>query len=300
MARLSRQRCRTDDRDRAQLLLIGAFGVAVLLLVMAGVANTVTYTAVTDDREHPTSRDLAAFQEDLRRGVEGIRERVNEGSESYGARVRQFADSVDGWGAVTDREHLRDATGVTVTVEETTEGSRITQTAEGRPLTNAEGDGDWTLVESTDETRSFTLELDRESLTEEPCAEACFELAVDGEVVSVSQSAVTGSTGRCDIDSDPVRIDAVDGTLDGEECAALDDIEQAQEEGDSDRIQYRNGENASGTYRIVVRGSVPDDEDYSDGQPSVTPIIYSAEVGFDYRSPRLTYANVVTVEGDDG
>jgi len=288
--------------DRGQFLLLGAFGVAVLLLVLAGVANTVAYTETlaTHDDARPTSRDVSAFQEDAQRGVVGILERVNDGSGDHDTKVSRFDRSVDNWQRGADREHLADATGIDVTVQETTNESRITQSSD-RELTNAGGNENWQLAREIEQTRSFELRLDRRSLTDRSCSSnECFELIVDGRTVSVSQSEITGPTSDdCDVDSDPVTIDVVDGTVNGEVCEALDVIETAEDGSDSYEIEYRNGENATGTYRLTVREATVEENNYGPA-PSVTHVIYSAEIAASYRTPRLTYTNEsIPVAEDD-
>jgi hypothetical protein len=289
--------------NRGQFLLIGAFGIAVILIAFAGVINTVTYTETlaTQDSIQTTSRDVSAFQEDVRQGVDGVLQRVNGGSGDYETKTSRFRDGVDNWENAADKEHMTDVVGVTVTVTGTTNGSSITQSTV-RDLTNADGAENWELTDSVPEMRRFRLELDKESLDTADCrSSSCFEFVVDDGAsswqVSVNQyyvRVVGPTSGLCTIDSDPVTIDIIKGTVDGNSCEPLTAIDEASGPYD---IAYQNGANASGTYQLVVKGKV-DGGDYSDdGDPSLTPFIDSAEYGVRYQTPQLTYANDFRVSG---
>lgn len=288
--------------NRAQLLLVGAFGVAVILIAFAGVMNTVAYTdaLATQDSTNTVSRDVSAFQEDVRRGIDGVLDRINDGSGDYDTKVRRFGGSVGNWDAATDRQHVTDVTGVSVTVTDTTEGNSITQSTVGN-LTNADGEADWQLADSIGDTRRFRLELDRDSLDASCSSSSCYEFVVDGDStrrVSVSRSAVIIDgpvSGRCQIESDPVTIDIVGGTVNGDRCGPLTVTESASSPYE---IRYRNGRNASGTYRLDVQGTIDEDDYDDDGSPSVTPFIYTAEYDIRYRTPRLAYSNDFRIRGD--
>ncbi len=305
MARLTWvPRPHSPSTDRGQLLLIGAFGIAVVLLVFAGVLNTVTYTESlgTEGSEYPTSQEVTGFQEDVRSGIDGIMIRVNNETGNYSTKATRFTDSAGNWSDATRKEHVSDVTGANVSVSGTSEGSRITQSS-SRTLTNASGTGNWTLAESVPDTRRFTLRLNRSSLVTGSCTNnTCYELVVEDSVnntwnVSVNQSVVLvegpDSSGQCAIRDDPVSIDLTGGTVDGRDCAPLTFAEGVSDPYD---IRYRNGNDANGTYQLTVNTTVANDTDYApDGSPSVTPAIYDATVRISYRTPRLAYSNSIRV-----
>lgn len=295
----------TPVDNRGQFLLVGAFGIAVILLVFAGVLNTVTFTEslATQDGDHATSRDVSAFQEDVRRGTTGILERVNTGTGDYSTKEARFTDSVGNWSGGTDQEHVSDVTSVAVTVSGTSEGSRITQSTV-RTLTNASGKDDWTLAQSVPDTRRFLLRLNESSLDLGSCVTGtCYELVVDDGTewrVAVNQSAVTvfgpSSSGQCAIQDDPVTINVTGGTVDGQDCEALTFAEGVSDPYD---IRYENGINATGTYRLIVNTTV-NEMDYTDsGSPSVSPAIYAAVLQIRYRNPQLTYENQIRIAGGE-
>lgn len=300
MARLRRSE-RSGDGDRAQFLLLGAFGLAVILLVFAGVLNTVAYTEnlTAAPGDQPTSRDVDTLQEDVRRGLGGLMARVNDDAAAYSTKADRFARGVANWSRGLDREYVLGVTGVGVSVRATTEGRRVAQSTV-RPLTNASGAGNWTLAASVPDVRRFRLVLDRGSLADGPCAGGCYGVVVDdGDTtwrVSINQSAVSvdgPGGGRCPVGSDPVTVDLTGGTVDGRPCDPLrfaGGLEQPY------AIGYRNGGNATGTYHLVVNATGIADADYNaSGSPSVSPAIYDAAVNVTYRSPQLSYGSVIRI-----
>ncbi|MFB6189504.1 MAG: hypothetical protein ABEI57_06440 [Halapricum sp.] len=307
MARLSADRrpSRGAFDDRGQVLLVGAFGIAVLLLVFAGVLNTVTYTEAlaTQGGDHRLDRDVVAFQQDARHGVEDLLDRVNDGTGTYSTKAARLDRSVGNWNDAVARQYAADVTGVTVTLVDSTNGSRIVQSAPA-PLTNANGTSNWTLARSVTGTRGFLLELNTTSLTSDACGSgACYTVVVDDGTdtwtVSVNRSAVVvdGATpGTCAISADPVTIDVTGGTVDGQPCSPL---QFADGVSSPYTISFRNGENATGTYRLSVETSDVPGDDYAATGPTVSQIVYDASVRVTYRTPQLTYANVLRVEGGE-
>lgn len=292
--------------ERGQLLLVGAFGLAVLLLVFAGTLNavTVTETVATGGDRSPEARAVAALQDDVRDGVGGLLVRVNDDDAGYATTVDRLERRVANWSDAVARAHAPDATAVNVTVTGTTEGSRVHQSTT-RPLTNASGVANWTLASDVDGIRRFSLTLDRDSLPAAACGGGdCYELVVAGAggdalTLRANRSAVLvdgpAGSGRCDLDGATATVDVTAGTVDGRACAPLSFDGGPSAPYD---VRYRRGASANGTYELVVTataGEVADGDFNGTGAPSVDPAVYAATVEFDYRSARLSYANRLRV-----
>lgn len=307
MADLSRRwPSAVDGSRRGQLLLVGAFGLAVLLLVLAGVLNTVTYTEslATQEGDLHGGRDVAVFQSDANRTARDLVGRANANeSMDVAAKKSAVERGLEDWGDATSRHHAVDATGASVTVLAVRGGDRITQESEGS-FVSADGADDWTLATSASETRDFQLVVDRASLASERCDNAsCFELVVNGSSeawrVAVNRTAVVvdgaGSGGTCPVDSDQVRINVTAGTVDGEACAPL-----AFVDGLSDyRIEYRNGSQAAGVYRLTTTGSAVSSNLNADAAPTSEPVVYDVTFRVTYRTPELDYETELRVTGGE-
>lgn len=289
--------------DRGQFLLVGAFGIAVVLLVFAGVMNTVTFTeSLATQDATPDSSEVTALQADTRTGADGLLARVNDDGVGYAETVDRLDRGVGNWSRGVGRQYARGATAVTVTLVDTARGSYVSQ-ATTRNLTNATGVGNWTLTESVSEVRRFRLQLNASSLASGSCTSgACYELHLDGGQwrLAVNRSTVVVETptggGQCPVTADPVTIDVTGATVDGQGCPALEFTSNVSTPYD---IAFRNGTEAAGTYRLVVNDSV-DASDYdATGEPSVSPAVYAAFVEIRYRSPGLTYANRLRVAGGE-
>lgn len=290
---------------RGQLLLVGAFGLAVLLLVLAGVLNTATYTEslATRGGDLQDGRDVAAFQADAERTVRTLVRRVNANEAmSVDAKRRTVRESALDWSDGAGRHHAVDVTGTNVTVLAVTEGARIRQEDE-RAFESAGGEGNWTLATGVSDTRSFRMQVTNSSLESGNCDVAsCFELVAndtdspDTWRLSLNRTTLTvdgPESGTCEAGGDPVRINVTAGTVGGEECAPL-----SFADGLSDyRIEFRNGSNARGTYRLTVRGDAETANLNADSPPTYREIVYDVAVRITYRTPRLSYEAEPRISG---
>jgi hypothetical protein len=310
MADLSVSGGRSVSSDsRGQFLLLGAFGIAVFLLVFAGVLNAVTLTEslAVGTGDESTSRDVAAFQTDAKHAVEELMVRINNGSATAATKATRLDSSVSNWSEAVRRQYVTGVTTVEIEVADTDEGSLITQSTV-QSLTNASGTGNWTVATGVADTRRFRMDLNTSGLVDESCETGqCYEMAVDDGTetwtVAMNRTTVTvdgpGGTDQCAVQSDPLTLDFTGDTpaVDGQACEALLFADGLSPPYD---IRFRNGENATGTYELTVNASVTDDGDYAaDGSPSVDPAIYATYLQVTYRTPDLAYANEIRIaEGE--
>jgi hypothetical protein len=306
----------SDGCDRAQLLLVGAFALAVLVVALALVTNGAaqTETLATDRTDAGDLRDAVRFRDDVRRGLGGIVDTVNRnGDDDYGALRDDLNASVEEWERLAARGSAGD--GVGVSVELTNDpltsderGSRISQTPE-REFTDSNGTANWRLASSVDRTRAFEVNVSRANLSS-GCG-GCFTVVAENGTAtwraqftrgpSEIQVAVDGPTGAetCTIPADSTVVDLSAGTVPDRSCSFPAFAEGL---GGPYNITYQNGDAGTGTYALVIDTDEPlvDDSPYAATGPSLSRAIYSADVTVRYRTPSLTYTTTVRVTPGDG
>jgi hypothetical protein len=275
----------------------------VLLLVLAGVANTVLLTESTAGRPDATDdeREITALLITSTDAVEELVARTNRASGSYAEKVDRVEQRVGNWSAAAGRTWAVDATGVEAHVVNTTEGVRLTQSTESS-LTNATGVANWTLAENISRSRQFQLTVNQSTLPTGDCAAgaSCVTVIVDNGTttwrVAVNRSAVyvngPAGDGTCPLGADG-NIDLTAGTVAGTDCVPLTFADGLS---GSYAIRYANGTDAMGTYQLTVDGSpVVSNYDAASDQPSFDAAVYATTVRVDYQRPTVTYATTIRV-----
>lgn len=318
--------------SRGQLLLAGAFVIAVLFVGLALALNTAAYAENVATRESDAVRaqDVAGLDADVARGAGGLVRRVNrDGGATYPAMTANLTDAVAAWSDLAGRHGAVDGRDLNASLRSVTAGTRIVGANESRSLTNASGRADWTLAADVTAVRGFELNVSRDSLvapgTGDPTASDLENASVfrvvlagggdprraflyrnaSGVVVAVDDG--TGGLRSCaapDDGDEYVRADLTNATLNGTACDALAALDETPAPSD---VRFVAGTNASGAYALVVDVPVGspgiDADDYgADGStdaPYTEAVLYSAAVELRYVTPRLRYrANVTAVPGD--
>lgn len=298
--------------DRAQLILITGLTLAVLLVAVVLVLNTVIYT------ENLATRGVDAggaeamdFRDGAVADVAEIMSREH-GSASGDSAVDDFGASTESYGRTVAELRARDGViaDVDASVEES--GYFLTQNASvaaGRDMTADNGAADWTVADNATRTRNFRLTVTPEDLSD-PMSGA-FTVVADGTVPDGSNETWTvtlsddGGDLRVTVDNGTVAsetfppgpdgnhtVDLTAGTFNGESFDSYYWAEGVQDESVPYRLRYEDGDAAVGTYRLVV-----DDRDTTSGPapPRVAEAVYSAEVEVYHRTPELEYGDVVRV-----
>ena len=302
------------DEERAQIILITGLTLAVLFVAVVLLLNTVIYTenlatrgtdaggAEAVDFRDATVDDLAAIMDREHRnesGAGGVSDDFAASAETYAATVAELRARD---GAVADVDVAVTETGYFVAQNETASGFRA--------MRSPGGAADWTVAANATRTRNFRLTVDPASLSgSDP-----FTIAADGTAVgtggtwTLTLAAGTGDELDLTVENasgPPVSatfapgpdgnhtVDVTAGTVNGVPFDALVWAEGVQTGTDPYDLRLENGGSAAGTYALVV-----DDRDggASPGRPSrpyVADAVYSAEVEVTYRTPELTYGDVV-------
>lgn len=310
-----------DRTDRAQLLIVSAIGLAVLLTALALALNTAAYAgahvAETDNSLHEQEAAIG-YQASAKRAVADLLA-VNNSTES------DVRAALGDWNELTSAEYARDGAVTDVAVVDTTVENRIVQD-DTRNFTDRSGAEPWTVASNATAVEGYEMELEASELSSsDDCTASgeCFTLTVEDEdgdawrlfaattsengTVEVEVRTANGSTDTCTAAASSAPVNVTSGVFvdeTGAECSFRSFTEDS-EVTPPYTIRYDSATNVTGTYSLtvtgtVVEGSIADDERYATtGSPRIHPDIRSANVSITYRSPELTYHGRVRIHSGD-
>ncbi|WP_255195951.1 DUF7261 family protein [Halorarius litoreus] len=300
--------------ERGQLVLLTAVAIAALLVLVAVLLSSLVYTENVATRDD-SGADARAAQ--LHRiaaidAVEGLTERANRDGTSYEA----FRESVAAWESQQAQHAATTGASATVTVRSTTNGTRIGQTNASYTLTNASGVGSWTLVSGATAVEGWTLTVNESSLvtptstanattlaesgafhvvaTNGTVTRQAFLYRESGDVVLHVDSGAGALEPPCVATPDgngTVTVDISARTVESTDCAALGLLDSWS---GSFAIAHSNGENATGTYSLVVDRPIDevDDGDVTTGgggTPFAAPHTADVRIDVTYTTADLRY-----------
>jgi hypothetical protein len=323
-----------SDRDRGQILLVGALALAVSLVVLALVLNSGIYAHNLASRVDNSAENAIEFEDEIRAGVGGLVEHTIRAEADDGTAQKDALDSgIDELESRTARYRAPRSALVNASYEGAYVGTLIRQDTDrnftSRDWTAGDGDHDWTVVDGADGLRAFELDVVRDSLNASDSAnvqsDPTFEIRIDddsedwtvyvyensGTTEVVTEHDPTGTTyGPCTDDGgERTVVDVTGGTVGGEYCRALrffgtlpDSLDTST---DLDVEYHRPGgsgpdSSVNGTYRLVVDTSITSADSryaaYGSGKdPYVAEAVYSVFVSLYYRTPELDYVTTITV-----
>ena len=321
------------DEDRAQLILITGLTLAVLLVAVVLVLNTVIYTENLATRGVDAGgAEAIEFRDGAVDDLAGIMHREHRNESSAAGVEADFNASATAYANTVGDLQSRDGVVADVDVTGTDPGQFIAQDetdGEYRSLTaddDSTAGGNWTVAGNVSSVRNYHLTVNEETLSdsESGAFTVSAEEAAGGSNATWSLSLADGAAaGEIDVtvtgtDGVPVTesfagpadgnhtVDVTGGTVNGESFDALVWAEGIQNDGDEYHVRYENGDNANGTYHLVVDrmdapGSLPG-EPYGDApanrssSPYVVDAVYGAEVDVYYRTPELEYGDSLRLE----
>lgn len=314
--------------DRAQLLIVAAIGIAILLTLLALALNTAVYgevhVAQTDNSLHE-ERAAIGYQHSVDRAVTGLIA-ANAGNETgYEDLESDLRGDVDRWNDLTRREYAGDGAVTNASIIDVTFESRIVQD-ENQPFSvqsNRSNRSDWTVAENTSAVETFELQIHDDSLATDDCSPGgdCFTIEVEGddgetwrlfanatangEGVTITVESPDGTADTCETTESTASVNVTAGTFDDGSgpCSFTSFVD-----GELDppyTVRYVNADNVTGTYDLtvsgtVVEGTIAEDDRYATtGSPRTEARIDTATVAVEYRSPDLTYRAQFRVDGGD-
>lgn len=299
--------------DRGQLLLVGAIGLGVVLVVLAVVVNTAVFADVFASRDDTLreARDAQQTVVAVEHGVAGLVSSVNEHNDtSHAALEANLTTDLAAWDRVLASQEARRGAVTAVSLVETTDGTRVFQntTVNGsvRPFTNESGVSDWTLATGVSGVREARLNVTTPASDAdgETCATRsdCYAMTVTnasaGETwrltvyvdssdanpnVTVWVENASGVVDSCTVTQSHAWINVTAGTLAGDPCPALTFAEGVTA---PYTVNYRNGDAIAGNYTLTVDTVVASSPHYGadDSAPSLEPRLYAATVEVTYRT----------------
>lgn len=315
-----------DGDERGQLMIVLSLAIALMFVSMALYLNTAIFTENLATRKGDIAGTAGAesFKSSAADATEGIVHSVNRRNNStvYTDLDDAYRTNVRNWSDAAGRLAAARSRAAAVTVEGTTDGSRIVQ-VQDRNFTNASGTKKWQLASGVG-VRDHRLNISQGSL--ETSNENVLDLLsndvfrmefTDGTIsyyvyvyegsndftVTVENETAGSTVGTCGIDGSRAVLDVTGATLAGEPCPALSFFDNFSTTNPTNiDVAYNNSEKVEGTYNLVVdedRSTFSSDDDYAshgstDG-PFVTTAIYATEVRVVYQTPRIEYATVLRV-----
>lgn len=318
------------DEDRAQLILITGLTLAVIFVTVVLLLNTVIYTENLATRGVDAGGGEAIeFRDGVVDDLGGIMDREHRTESSADGVTADFEASAAAYANATTDLRARDGVVADITVVGTEPGHFIAQEEVGgsdRDLTAGDGTtADWTVAGNATRARDYRVTVANNSLSASSgdAFTIVAEGAPDGSNATWSVSlwsasdpdeinvTVTNETASVTETFAPAAdgnhtVDVTGGTVNGEPFDALVWAEGVQnDDGTADYdIRYENGDEATGTYHLVVQSDdldSGDDDQYGidpsdrSSQPYVVDAVYSADVEISHRTPELEYGDAIRV-----
>lgn len=315
--------------DRAQLLIVAAIGIAILLTVLALALNTAVYGGVhvaqTDNSLHE-ERAALEYQHGVDRAVAGLIAANADTEIDYDDIERDLRRDVDRWNDLTRREYAGDDAVTNASITDVTFESRIVQDENQSFAVQSDRSdrSNWTVADDVSTVEAFELGLHNDSLATDDCSPGggdCFTLEIegdggetwrlfanataDGEGVTITVESPDGTTDTCETIESTASVNVTAGTFDdGSGPCSFTSFR----DGDVDppyTVQYVNADNVTGAYDLTVSGkvveeSIAEDDRYgTTGSPRLEARIHTATVAVEYRSPDLTYRTELRVDGGE-
>ena len=298
--------------DRAQIILITGLTLAVLLVAVVLLLNTVIYTENLATRGADAGgTEAIEFRDGTVADLAGILRREHRNA-SGGDVFAEFNASARVYARTVADLRARDGVIADVHVTRSTlkRGHFIAQneTAGGlRDMTAPNGTtANWTVANDTKLTRNYRLTVNSSSLS--GSEDGAFAVVADGADEDWSVTLSNDSAGAIDVrvtnatvdasktvsheGTENVTIDLTAGTVGGERFPELVWAGGVQNGSASYDIRYENGDEATGTYSLVVDGDGGSRLDGS-SRPYVVDGVYSVDVEIRHRTPELTYGDVI-------
>jgi len=296
--------------ERAQIMLVAAFVLAVTFIALAVMLNSVIYTENLATRgEDAHGSEAIAYRADMAAGTERLIEHVNENQtgESYDDHVANLTTSIAAMDNGTAPIVATGGTRTKVSVMSVTRGTRIGQFNTSRNFTDVGATTDWELANSIEGTRAFRINItDSSQLVEEDLISFLggsldpFTVRVDDGTddwaVRIYEDDTTTDVivdveggGECVAGSDP-EIDLTAGTINGEPCGPLsfgDGVSTPYS------LRYEQADQIQGNFSLVVDSTSFTSSHYSTDED--TPFaddgaIYAATIYVLHESADHVYA----------
>ena len=298
--------------ERGQLILIAGLTIAVILVALVLLLNTVIYTENLASRGIDAGgMDALEYRLAVIGGVGELLDEENRQSGNFSEKEIRVEDGIEGIDEALAANRIRQ--GVLAEVNhssvDTREGIFVAQN-ESQQFLSDENSSSWTLATDVAAVRQFAVEVDGATTLDASNATDGFRLNVtdgsdtwslfvytdedsgnltvattenvDPPVCSVNASAINASS---------VTLDVTGATLAGSPC---DDLQWGEGVGQPYTIEIENGSEIEGTYELTVAGE-PGDLDGAGESPFYQEAVYSATMEITYQTSDLHFVTNVRI-----
>ena len=299
-------------RERAQLILVAGFVIAVVLIALALVMNSAIYTENLATRSDSSgATDAVVYQ----RAVESAALEAFEYAHAvdggdHASLEANVTDAMAGLDAVSAQQEARRGHVPNVSVAGTVHGTAIID--ESDDFASEADDANWTVAGGISAVRAFNVFVDgrsdlRERGDDEFRIVANDTANADRWHLNVTKNTSTneivvgvaagGSFETCRHNDDTAWVNVTAGTVAGEPCDALTFAEGVSGSYD---LEYRNGTAVRGHYSMVVDNPVGASYASPDaGDPRAEAALYRMTVDLVYRTADLDYRAKIRIEPGD-
>ncbi|WP_159904912.1 DUF7261 family protein [Salinirussus salinus] len=311
----------SPDRDRAQIILVTAFALAVAFVALSVVINGAIFTQNLATRgDTAGGGDALQQRQQAEQMVGDLLEHANANYSDDRSKIEtEFSAAVRDLSNASAYQQSVAGRAVDYAYVGETDGKRVFQDTAG-DFTNTSGTGNWTVAESVDNARQFDIYVSDTDELDDPdddpftvnltdtSSDDTWRLAL-AEESSTLNLTVTYTDGpdsfstTCtapEPSSEDLKINVTAGLFAGEPCDALvfaRNVSGGTDGFETYDIQFDNSGDIRGTYSLTVDTT----SDIGDA-PTQENVLYSATVEYTYRTANLVYETDIRVapgEPDD-
>ncbi|MFT4882057.1 MAG: hypothetical protein ACI9HI_002077 [Salinirussus sp.] len=293
---------RPPEEDRAQVILVAAFSLAVAFVALSVVINGAIFTQNLATRgDTAGGGDALQQRQQAEQMVVDLLEHTNANySDDRSMIETEFTAAVGDLSNSSASQQSITGRAVDYAFADASDGVYIYNRTDA--FTNESGTTDWTVASNVSDVRGFNIRIpDASDLSSSPTGAFTLNLSTGADTwemrvyedsgdVAVETTDGNGNTGVCSA-PEPADINVTAGLVGGNPCEPLDFGENLTGSYD---IVYNNGGQAEGDYSLVINettntdvGDVPNDNE--------DDILYSATVEYTYRTANLVYETDIRV-----
>ena len=254
-----------DVTERGQLILVTALAIAVALVALVLLLNTVIYAENLATRGADVGgQDAIEYRGAVVRGVGGAIDAENDlAYESHDAVQANVSTSIDRIDSMLARQHLRRTELVEISNVSMTEGTILRHPTDTDNFSSAGGGSNWMLTGPVPAVRGFVMTVNRSDVTASGIPGSFRIILSDGtnnwvayvynddDTLTIeTMNATEGSSSiACTATGANVTIDFTRGLVDGEPCPGLDFAKGLV---GSYSLTFNNADAAGGTYEMTL------------------------------------------------
>jgi hypothetical protein len=242
------------SRDRAQLLLVGALALAVVLLSLSLLLNSVIYTENLATRQTDAdTEEAASFRFEVVYSLGDAIEHANRNdASSFSDRRNRYGDAADEAADMLANYSANDGLITEVDRRSVHEGTRVANADPSTGLVPQDGSGDWTVATDS-KVRNVYLHVNASTVDSGDDVRLVFDDGTARTLIieeggSGPQLRVEGAPGDNTCRLTEGEIDVSAGQVDGRRCPALAGVRLADEQD----VSITNGDQVDGTFSMVL------------------------------------------------